>query len=194
MTAPLIAAAIVADKRATRFGDRDKSRLIVEDRTIIVRQIEELRRVTEHISVVANDPGLFADLGCPVHRDAIPGVGAIGGIYTAVRSSPALRVLVVACDLPFLDARVLRRLADLAADADGAWIRTDRGVEPLLACYQRAAADRIAHRIDAGELRAASLDAVLRMAVLDEETLATFGPVERLLANVNTPEDHARVQ
>ena len=103
-------------------------------------------------------------------------------------------VVVVACDLPFLDAAVLRCLVDLAATTDGSWVRTTRGAEPLLACYQTHAADRIRGEIDAGRLRAMDLDRVLYLAVLDEAELSRFGPVDRLLANLNSPEDYARVQ
>lgn len=193
MTPPRLAAAIVAGGRARRFGGRDKSRLVIEGRPIIVRQMEVLGRVTDQIFVVANEAAPFADLGLPVYPDVVKGAGALGGVHAALHVSSTERVLVVACDLPFLDARVLERLVALTDEADGAWIRTARGVEPLLACYRRAAADTIRQVIDAGHLKASALDHVLRMAVLDENELVQFGSVERLLANVNTPEDYARL-
>jgi hypothetical protein len=43
-------------------------------------------------------------------------------------------------------------------------------------------------------LRAQDLARVLRLVELDEAAVAEFGPVSRLLANVNTPGDHARIQ
>jgi molybdopterin-guanine dinucleotide biosynthesis protein A len=116
----------------------------------------------------------------------------LGGIYTALATSEADRVLVVACDLPSLDAGVLHRLVELADDADGAWIESGRGVEPLLACYRTSAAPRVREAIDAGRLKAAALGEVLRMASLNVAELARFGDVERLLANLNTPDDLAR--
>ena len=194
MSSSDVCAAIVAGGRARRFGGADKSRLIVEGRPIIVRQLEVLGRITPSVSIIANDAARFADLGLPVHADVIPDSGALGGLYTALVHAPADRVIVVACDLPFLDETLLKRLVQLTDDADGAWVQTARGPEPLLACYRRGARETIRGEIEARRLRASDLAQVLNIAVLDEHAVAAFGPASRLLANVNTPDDHARVQ
>jgi molybdopterin-guanine dinucleotide biosynthesis protein A len=189
-----VSAAIVAGGQARRFGGADKSRLLVDGRAIIVRQLEVLQRITPSVMIIANDPTRFADLAVPVRPDLLPGTGALGGLYTALVQAPADRVLVVACDLPHLHEGLLTRLTDLAASADGAWVRTARGPEPFLACYRRHAAEAVRRALDLGRLRAGDLETVLDMAVLDEAGVAAFGPVARLLANVNSPEDYARVQ
>ena len=188
------AAAIVAGGHARRFAGQDKGRLVVEGRTIIVRQVEILQRVATELFAVAPDPTRYADLGLPAYPDTIPGLGAIGGILTALTVTRCDRVLVVACDMPFLDEGLLARLVTLSEGRDGAWVGTGRGVEPLCACYATAARERVRGQIDAGRLKAAGLDAVLDMAALEGADLARFGPAERLLANINTPDDYARVQ
>jgi molybdopterin-guanine dinucleotide biosynthesis protein A len=194
MRASTTAAAIVAGGSARRFAGQDKGRLVVEGRTIIVRQVEILQRVASELFVVGPDPARYADLQLTVHPDQLPGLGAVGGILTALTVSRAEQVLVVACDLPFLDASVLSRLVDLSAGHDGAWIRTSRGVEPLLACYRQAARERVLARVQSGLLKAADLAEVLSMAHLEGAELEAFGSVDRLLTNINTPDDYARVQ
>jgi molybdopterin-guanine dinucleotide biosynthesis protein A len=194
MEASATEAAIVAGGRARRFQGRDKSRLVVEGRPIIVRQLQVLQQVVSRVTLVGSDVDRFADLGLPVLPDRLPDNGALGGIYTAVAAAQAPRVIVVACDLPFLDAGLLRRLVDVSQGHDGAWVATARGVEPLLACYARHTADRMLTMIEAGQLKAADLSRTLDMAILGHEEVARFGPVDRLLANVNTPDDYARVQ
>lgn len=189
-----VAAAILAGGRARRFGGRDKSRLLVQGRSIINRQMDVLQQVTDEIFVVAPEAGRFADLGVPVYADEIAGAGAVGGIYTALTSATRELVLVVACDLPFLDARLLLRLVELSSGRDGAWVRTARGPEPLLACYRRGARFAIRREIDAGRLKAAGLDAALTLAELEGAELEQFGRPERLLANLNTPEDYERLE
>jgi molybdopterin-guanine dinucleotide biosynthesis protein A len=191
-----VAAAIVAGGQARRFGGQDKSRLLIDGVPIIVRQLQVLERIASSISIIANDADRFADLGVPVHADAVPDAGALGGLYTALTTAGAPRVVVVGCDQPHLDAGLLARLADLAAGegADGAWVRTARGVEPFLACYRTASAARLRAALDAGHRRAGDLDHLLAMAVVDEIELARYGAPERLLANVNSPDDYARVQ
>lgn len=185
------AAAILAGGRARRFGGRDKSRLIVEGRPIIVRQVEILQLVASELFVVGFGPERFADLSLPVYDDLIAGAGVLGGIYTALEVAQRETVITVACDLPFLDAGLLARLVELASDShDGAWIRTPRGAEPLIACYHRAARKRIRSLIEAGRLKVADVGAVLDIAEIDLKEVARYGSPARLLANVNTPNDY----
>jgi molybdopterin-guanine dinucleotide biosynthesis protein A len=184
-----IAAAILAGGRARRFGGRDKSRLVVGGRPIIVRQIDVLERVAERVIVIANEPDRFADLALTVFPDIIPGAGALGGIYTAICRANADRVIVVACDMPNLDERLLRRLTELAAATDAAWVRSARGPEPLMACYRASSADRIRAALDRADLRAGDLNRILNVAEIDAAELATFGGPDQLLRNINSAED-----
>lgn len=194
MSRSTTAGAIVAGGVARRFGGQDKGRLIVGGRSIIVRQVEILQRVASDILVVAGDTTRFADLPARVAPDRVAGLGAIGGIDAALHATELDRVITIACDLPFLTTDLLAHLASLADGHDGAWVRTDRGVEPLVACYRTATRDKVAAFIDAGGRRAADLGHVLRMAELASPALDAFGVPDRLLANVNTPDDYARVQ
>jgi molybdopterin-guanine dinucleotide biosynthesis protein A len=191
---PSIAAAIIAGGLARRLDGQDKSRLVVRGRPIIVRQMEVLQQVAAEIFVVGGDTARFADLGLSVHADLVPGAGALGGIHTALETADADLVLTVAGDLPFLSADLLRELIDRAEGHDGAWVRTARGIEPLLACYRRRARDAFREAIAAGDLKAADIGRRLRLAEVTEADIARHGPVEELLANVNTPEDYARIQ
>jgi len=194
VTRPACAAAILAGGKARRFGGQDKSRLLVEGVPIIVRQIEVLQRVAATTFIVGSNAERFADLGLRVHADLIPDIGAMGGLYTALEVAPADLVIVVACDQPFLEASVLDRLCDLATDADGAWVQTPAGVEPLLACYRRASRTILRREIEAGRLKLADLGGALRMRGLPMTELARFGAVERLLANINSPDDYTQIQ
>ena len=188
------AAAIVAGGHARRLGGQDKSRLVVEGRTIIVRQVEILQRVADEVFVAGGDSEQYADLGLRAYADVLPGIGAIGGILTALTVSPAESVIVVACDLPFLEPNLLEALVDASAGHDAAWVRTARGVEPFVACYRRSARERVRARIETGQLKAAELAQAIDIAELGPDEVARYGPLERLLANVNTPADYARVQ
>jgi molybdopterin-guanine dinucleotide biosynthesis protein A len=194
MTRSTPSAAILVGGYGRRLGGVDKSRLIVGGRSIIVRQLDVLQRISDDIFVVGREPDRFADLGVHGVVDVVEQAGAIGGIYTAVTSARHDAVIVVGCDLPFLDQGLLDALVDLASGHDGAWVRSGRGIEPLFACYRKSASARIQSRIEAGQLKAADLGASLDLAVLTGERIQAFGDPERLLANVNTPADVARIE
>src|SRR5688572_26067240 len=93
-------AAIVAGGQARRFHGQDKSRLVVEGRSIIIRQLDVLQQVAGTILIVGAPPDRYADLGLRSYPDMLPGTGTIGAIYTALLVAPTDPVVVVACDLP----------------------------------------------------------------------------------------------
>ena len=188
------AAAIIAGGRATRFGGLDKSRLSIGGQSIISRQVAVLQPLTADLFVVADQRDRFADTGLRVVPDQFPGTGVIGAIVSALEATDADRVLTIACDLPFLTTALMEALLGLAADADGAWVQTPAGAEPLIACYRRHAAARIRTAIAAGQLRAADLDRVLRIRTIDLDALHHFGDPARLLANVNSPDDLSTIE
>src|SRR5262245_29880121 len=129
-----VAAAILAGGQARRLAGANKAALAIGDRRIADRQLDVLRAVACDIFVVGANPDPWRDLGVRVVPDAIPGTGALGGIYTAIVASPCERTLVLGCDMPFVSRAFLRHLVS-ALDADLVIPRTTRGLEPLCAVY-----------------------------------------------------------
>jgi molybdopterin-guanine dinucleotide biosynthesis protein A len=173
-------AAILAGGQASRFGGRDKSALLVGDRTIRERQIAELSRVTAEILVIT--------------KDIVPGCGPLGGLHTALTEARGDRVFVAACDMPFLDAAFTEYLLDLADDADIVVPRTERGYHPLCAVYTRACLAAVDRRLADRQLKMADLFADVRTRVVTSEEIDRFGDRHRLLANVNTQAEYAGIQ
>lgn len=186
-----VAAAILAGGQAVRLDGARKATLLVGGRRIIDRQLQVLRPLADPVFVVSPH-AWAADLGVAVVGDLIPGHGALGGIYTAIVSSPRPRTFVVASDMPFLSAALLRHM--LTFDADLVIPRTERGYEPLCALYSAACAAPIRARLDRGELAAARLPDGVRAEVIGPETLARYDPRGSLFVNVNTPHDYARAR
>ncbi len=144
-------------------------------------------------------PDRFSDLDAAVVVDQITGAGALGGIHAALAHAAATlpvvtRVIVLACDLPFVTESLLTDLATRAERSDGAWVCGARGPEPLIACYRVDALERVTRAMEAGERRATALGTLLNLSELGAEALATHGDPELLTANVNTPEEWRRVQ
>ncbi len=189
-TADAVSAAILTGGQARRFGGRDKSALVIGGRTIIIRQAEVLQRLTDDLFLVGGDPDRHRDLGVPIVPDVIPGAGAVGGGVTALERARHPRVLVLACDVPFVPVTLLASLIAAAADADGAWARSPRGVEPLIACYQRRARAVVRREILAGRFALTGLADVLTIRAVD----VSADDADRWLVNVNTPDDYERIR
>jgi molybdopterin-guanine dinucleotide biosynthesis protein A len=193
---PGISAAILAGGRARRLGGADKARLTVGGARIIDRQLAALAAVADDILIVANDPERYAGLGLRVIADAVPGAGPLGGLYTALLDASQDRVVILACDLPFVTAALFERLAAesrTGQEIDAVVPRSARGLEPLCALYMSRCAAAARARIDRGALRVAGLLADLRVRELGPDALAP-GDEGSLFENVNTPHDHARAR
>ena len=191
MTTPPLAAAILTGGRASRMGGVRKATLAVGGTSIIDRQLAVLRTLAAPVFLVTSAQAP-SDAELTVVRDEYPGHGALGGIYTAIVASPHERTLVVACDMPFLNAAFLAHLAGI--DADLVIPRTSRGYEPLCAIYGRACATSIRERLTRGELEASRLPDGVNVAEVGPETVAVYDPDGLLFVNVNTPHDYERAK
>ena len=130
-----------------------------------------------------------------VVRDVRPGLGAVGGILTAVVEAPA-PVVVVAWDMPFVTAPLLRTLAGGLAEADACLPGSGgpRGMEPLCAAYGPACAPAIEAALAAGDHRAVGFHDRIRVGILSGSALAALGDPAILFFNVNTPDDGAEAE
>lgn len=188
----MLAAAILAGGQASRLGGRAKALLPLGGARIIDHQLAALGRVADDLFIVANEPELYAEFGLPVVADRLAGAGAIAGLHAALVTSRAPRALVIACDLPFVTAAFARALADAGSQADVALPRTADGLHPLCACWARAAAPVLERQVAAGRRRIIDALAFLRVRELPPDEVGRFDPDDRLLFNVNTPDEYAR--
>jgi len=182
---------VLAGGRARRFGGRDKASLLIEGRPIIERQLEAFRALTPHVLIVANDAARYEAFGASIVPDAVPGAGPLGGLYTALLRVSTPHVVVVACDMPHVDAPFLGFLARVGRDVEAAVPRTSDGWHPLCASYASACAARLRARLDAGQFKVADALTDLDVREIGPGELAPFD--RRVLANINTEDDYRRL-
>ena len=188
---------ILAGGGATRFGGLPKGLERVGGTRIIDRVVAALTDVTDDLLLIANAPDAETWLpGVRTRSDVRAGAGALGGLHAALSHATG-SVLLVAWDMPFVPAALLRALrARGEQGADAVLPESDgsrRGVEPLCAWYSQACLPAIERSLDAGDLRVIGFHdrSAVRVARLDLATVATFGDPAQLFRNVNTPDDLA---
>ena len=122
--------------------------------------------------------------------DALPDLGPIGGIHAALHAHPDAAWLVLACDLPFLDAATLQQLI---AERDPRRVATafrsshDGKPEPLCAIYEPASRALIDARIADGKQCPRDF-----LASADAALLTLRNP--RALDNINTSDEYREAQ
>jgi molybdopterin-guanine dinucleotide biosynthesis protein A len=187
--------AILAGGEASRFGGKPKGLELVGDQRILDRLVVAMTAALGGPPfLVANAPD--AKTWRPDLRtvsDTRPGLGSLGGIYTAVVEAPA-PVVCVAWDMPFVSESLIRSLADGLEQHDAVLPESGgrRGVEPLCAGYGPACRDAIAHSLGAGDLRAIGFHDRIRVGILPLAEVRALADPELVFFNVNTADDLAK--
>lgn len=186
MSTPLFGL-VLAGGRSTRM-QRDKAALAYHGGTQLERAMELVSAHVERafVSVRAEQRDDPTRARFPQIVDGRDGLGPIAGIVAAQAEHPDAAWLVLACDLPFLDASTLKHLL---------WARqSDRQVtayrsshdglpEPLCAIYEPSSRGPLMEYVASGRQCPRKFVMQANAALLDE-------PNPRALDNINTPEEY----
>jgi len=189
---------ILAGGQSRRFGS-PKALAMIGGVTLVERVARPLMQAGAR-PVLITGPHL-PDLShlLPCRSDLRPGLGPLSGLHTALvwaRELGLSGTLCVACDMPFLSAGLLRRIAELGEASHDTVIVPEsggpRGIEPLCAWYPASAARVVLRQLESEVRTMAALLAQIRFQVLPLAEVAAFGDPARLFYNVNTVEDRDR--
>lgn len=178
------AGAILAGGLARRFGGVAKGLELVGGERIVDRVVCSLREVANDLVLVGAASAIAATL--PTLRrvpDEVPGAGPLGGIIAALRAT-GRDTLVVAWDMPFVEAQHLRPLLDEGSGAEVVAWETEGRVEPLCALYRASAAGQLAAAFTAGERSAREALRRLRVHLVRRAASGLPSP----FTSINTPE------
>jgi molybdopterin-guanine dinucleotide biosynthesis protein A len=138
-------------------------------------------------AVVCAKPGdQLPPLEAPVLREPEQPRHPLCGVVAALRAGEGRPVVVIACDLPFVPAGLIRLLAD--APEPLVVPTLDDRTQPLLARYEPSLLPDLEAALEREEPLARTVE-VLGPRLVGEEELAQFGDPHRLLFNVNEPAD-----
>jgi molybdenum cofactor guanylyltransferase len=185
---PSIAAFVLTGGRSSRMGS-DKAFLELEGKALIARAIELARKVTPNVSIVGASEK-YSAYG-PVVADIFPRHGPLGGIHAALRASRSDLNLMMAVDLPFLEARFLEYLIARAAESDAPITVPKSGeyFQPLCAVYRKEFANIAERALAKGRNKIDSLFDEVNLCTLTEEDLTTNGFDLSMFRNLNTQAD-----
>ena len=171
---------------------RDKVTLEFRGRSLAVWAAEALQSACVEVLVASGDARRLDWLGLPHVHDAVLDAGPLGGLVAGLEHASHELVAVVAADMPFASADVLRLLAERWTGEDAVVPRTDRGIEPLHAVYSKSAAPRLRAALEEGARAMHDVLGRLRVREVQEAEWREADPSGRLPFNVNRPKDLSR--
>ena len=156
---------------------------------MIEHVLEKVRDLGDELLIISNRPTKYQHLAVPTYPDIIPGKGPLGGLYTALYRSSNPHVLVVACDMPWLNRPLLKYLISIREKAEVIVPRWTEHPEPLHAVYSQDCLPAIKDRLSSGELKMVSFYQLINVHFVEKSRIIQFDPGGKSFANVNTPED-----
>jgi len=187
----MLSIVIQAGGESRRMG-QDKALLPLLGKPLVQWVIERISPLADEVLVTTNRPEAYLFLGLPLYPDVIPGRGALGGLYTALRAASQPLVAVVACDMPFINVSLLgaERNLLIASNVDLVIPHLEGGLEPFHAVYRREAClQEVEWALAADKWRVDSWFHRVRVYRMMPDEIQVYDPDLLSFWNVNTPED-----
>ena len=183
---------ILAGGMSRRLG-RNKALELVGGHPLIERVIERVGSVAGRVLAVVNDEQRALELGLPSEVDSVvdeyPDTGALGGIYTGLSTAATPWVLVVACDMPFFNKKLLRHLLEHRQNSDAVVPILDGRPEPTHAAYSKVCIPHIRSKIENRQLKISGFFDDVTVNCVPQQEVERFDPHRLSFFNVNTPDD-----
>jgi molybdenum cofactor guanylyltransferase len=171
---------------------REKALMPFLGQALILRVLERVASLADEVLVTTNQPENYKFLGVTLVPDVITGLGALGGLYTALSAASHDHVAVVACDMPFVNPRLLTTQLLLLEEsgADVVIPRLAYGYEPFHAIYRRdTCLLAVREAVQAGQRRMIDWFPAVKVRELGEDEIRVDDPDYHSFINVNTLEE-----
>ncbi len=184
---------ILAGGASRRMG-KNKSFLKIGERLLIERVYAIMAVLFRDIIMVTNTPELYEFISCRTVADIYPGAGPIAGLHAGLRASGTDRIFAAACDMPFLNAALIRFLCQNSEEYDAIVPLSCSGFcEPLHALYAKSALNAMQQAIELGDKSIMNLLDRLKTKQIANDTFQSIHGAEESFRNLNTPEEFSEV-
>jgi len=184
-----LTAIVLAGGKSTRVGlNKSKDQIKFAGRLLIdwvISKLTSLDNLKEENIIIVGPKEKHPHFKRVV-QDIFPQKGPLGGIFSGLKASNSQYNLVVACDMPFLEVKLLQYMREEIDSNDIIIPRYNRGyIEPLCAIYSKKCLEVIEKNIQSGILSVRKIFPHLKIKYIEEEEVKKFDPKFYSFFNVN---------
>lgn len=190
---PHVTGVILAGGQSSRMGS-NKALLPFQGGRFIEAIYRQFAELFPEVLLVTNNPEQYDFLPCRMVADRYPGRGALAGLHSGLYHAANPHIFAAACDMPWLNNALIRRLAALRATADVVIPQGENGLEPLHALYGKDCLGPMEGSLAADRRRIVSFFPQVRVQQLHREQVAAIDPAFDSFRNVNTPADYFQLR
>jgi molybdopterin-guanine dinucleotide biosynthesis protein A len=183
---------ILAGGQSSRMGT-DKGLQELCGRPLISYTIQVLTELCNTI-IISTSSDAYQSFGFKTVADEFPGIGPMGGIYSALKQSKTQKNLVLSCDLPFVTKELLSFILENSEGYQVAvpW-QEEQHYEPLCGYYNLSVLDPIYAFVQKGNYKLPDLFEEINIHRLSIGSQLNFYQ-QNLFLNVNSKHDLSRAE
>lgn len=188
-----ITAVILAGGSSERYG-QNKAFLEIGGIRLIDLVAGQMKNIFKRVILVTNQTRDYEYLKIPIVEDLVKGLGPIGGIYTGLMSIADKAGFFIACDMPFINRRLVRYMVDIRGNHAAIVPSVANEIEPLHAIYTRACLGPIRSLIDSKRYQVRLFYDHISVRYVKEDEIRKFVSPSRAFLNINTVDELAKIE
>jgi len=184
---------ILAGGENIRMG-KNKALLEINGQRIIDRTAKLFKGIFSQVILVTNTPLEYSYLDLEIAVDLIPKSGSLIGIYTGLFYSSYTHSFVAACDMPFLNRKVIENMITISKHYDVVIPHLNDGYHPLHTIYSKRCIKFIEELIREDNLKIIDFFNKVKVRKVTSDEMSSLDPTMNAFLNINTPEDLEKVK
>jgi len=187
---PSLTAIILAGGKSSRMdSDKNKSMLRLNGKYLIDIVRSKLKCVVGDNIIIVGPPGRYLS-----YKQVVPDLfsrkGPLMGIYSGLRASPSQYNIVVGCDMPFLEVKLLKYMTENINSNDIVIPRYGDGyIEPLCAIYSKRCLEAIERNLEENIFSVRGIFPHLKVKFVENEEIKKYDPEFYSFFNINYKKD-----
>lgn len=184
-------ALILAGGKSSRMGGSHKGNLMYREETFAQHLVNEVRKVADNVWISYGKDIHEEYTGCEIVTDEFAECGPIGGIHAGLKSVGSEQMIVVACDMPLMQATFFEEMQTYLTDGvDGVVPVVDERIHPLAAIYKKRILPVVEEQILGGDYRLRDVLDKLNIRYVD---VSENDKLVNMLRNINTAGDYEKL-
>lgn len=164
----------------------DKGLLPFKGKKIVQWVIEHIQPCVDEVFIVSGNE-TYAQFGKKLVADELKDAGPAGGIHAALKHCTSSKLLVAACDMPFISTEAADFLIKESVTADICIPLFKQKTEPLFGVYSKNCLAVWEDALKRGVFKLQDIFSFFETKYVDVDSHPLFG--ENFFTNINTKED-----
>ncbi len=186
-----VIAGILAGGGSRRFGS-DKASAVWEGKSLLEWTIQNASGITDNIMILTKKPSYYSFTGCSIIKDVMDISTPISGIIS-ITPYVSDWLLLLACDIPFFEKRVLEYLWEKRSREKATIIHVNGKYQPFLGLYPCSVLPFWQEAFDNEEYHLQRIIEGMPRTVIEEQDLKNAGLSLKSFLNINTQADLKRI-